>query len=369
MPNLTFVLPHWLYWSGLVLFPLLAMYMVRQRAPAGTKSVTLPIAYLMWLVGGFVGMHRFYARNLWGFAYIPLFIGILYCNAQGRPAREPVSNVRNDILGVEFDIERAQAALKKGTSGAAEKIAAAQAKLAALQEQFITTTAAFDEWQLYAGLFAAAIALFLFADAFVLPRLTRRCAARETAPPAALDITEVLRRGSPPDARSNISNAFMRTVDRINGLVGEFICYWSVVAVFVYFYEVVARYVFNSPTNWAHEGMFLMFGMQYLLAGGYALREDAHVRVDVIYMRFSLRTKAMIDVFTSIFFFIFTIALLWTGVTFFNDSASVWEVSFTEWAIQFWPIKATIFIGAALIILQGLAKLIRDVTYLSRGEA
>ena len=47
--------------------------------------------------------------------------------------------------------------------------------------------------------------------------------------------------------------------------------YWSIVAVFVYYYEVISRYVFNSPTNWAHESMFLMFGMQYLIAGGFVL--------------------------------------------------------------------------------------------------
>src|SRR3546814_13868261 len=62
--------------------------------------------------------------------------------------------------------------------------------------------------------------------------------------------------------------------------------------------------------------MFLMFGMQYLLSGGYCLREDSHVRVDVIYERFSERTKAIIDLVTSIFFFIFTVTLLVTGYIF-----------------------------------------------------
>ena len=39
---------------------------------------------------------------------------------------------------------------------------------------------------------------------------------------------------------------------------------------FGYYYEVIARFVFNSPTNWVHESMFLMYGMQYMLAGAYA---------------------------------------------------------------------------------------------------
>ena len=83
---------------------------------------------------------------------------------------------------------------------------------------------------------------------------------------------------------------------------------------FVYYYEVLARYVFNSPTNWVHESMFLMFGMQYLLSGAYAYKEDQHVRVDVLYSKLSTRGKAICDIITSVFFFIFIGAMLWTGI-------------------------------------------------------
>ena len=157
-------------------------------------------------------------------------------------------------------------------------------------------------------------------------------------------------------------------IDAVSRWSGHYVAYWSVLAVFVYYYEVMARYVFNSPTNWAHESMFLMFGMQYLLSGAFALREDSHVRVDVIYVMLPDRGKAMLDIVTSIFFFIFAGALLWTGWIFMADSVRVWEVSFTEWAIQYWPVKCTIAIGAALILLQGLSKLLKDIAFLARGE-
>ena len=145
--------------------------------------------------------------------------------------------------------------------------------------------------------------------------------------------------------------------------------YWAVIAVFVYYYEVLARYIFNSPTNWAHESMFLMFGMQYMLAGAYTLREDGHVRVDVLYLYLPERLKALVIVFTSIFFFIFAVALLWTGWVFMADSIRVWEVSFTEWAIQYWPVKITLALGAFLLILQGFAKLLQDVAILAGKQA
>ena len=101
-------------------------------------------------------------------------------------------------------------------------------------------------------------------------------------------------------------------IDRFNEEIGRYVAYWAVIAVFVYYYEVVARYVFNSPTNWVHESMFLMFGMQYLLCGAYAYREESHVRVDIFYSRFSPRGKAIADIITSVLFFIFTLTMLVT---------------------------------------------------------
>jgi TRAP-type mannitol/chloroaromatic compound transport system permease small subunit len=114
--------------------------------------------------------------------------------------------------------------------------------------------------------------------------------------------------------------------------------------------------------------MFLMFGMQYMLSGAYAYKEDQHVRVDVIYTQFSPRGKAIADVVTSVFFFIFICTMLWTGWRFASDAVSLREVSFTEWAVQYWPVKLMIPIGAALLLLQGIAKLIKDIVFLTSGR-
>ncbi|MEC9482075.1 MAG: TRAP transporter large permease subunit [Halomonas sp.] len=168
-------------------------------------------------------------------------------------------------------------------------------------------------------------------------------------------------------------NGLTRVIDAISGFSGRYVAYWSLIAPFAYCYEVFVRYALNSPTNWVHESMFLMFGMQYLLAGAYALREGGHVRVDILYTRGRPLTKAALDLMTSVFFFIFALALLTTGWTFFTqsmDQNTVFfaagyanEVSFTEWAIQYYPVKFTIVLGAVLLLLQGLAQLIRDAQW------
>ncbi len=370
MPSLTFSLPHWLYWSGLILIPLFAMHTIRRQKGRGapTSGISLPISYMLWLTGGFVGLHRFYLRSGLGAIYIPLFIVILYGNVQGTQARDAVSHAGNDLLSAEFDIERAETAVGQGVEGATQKLAKAQEALAAVSNRLAASRADFDFWQKFSGGIAFVIAALLLIDAFLLPRLTRRCAERERAAGrvgAAMVDTEPPSRHEGPTTHTWFTDA----VDALNGRIGNFVCYWSIIAVFVYYYEVLARYVFNSPTNWAHEGMFLMFGMQYLISGGFTYREDGHVRVDVIYLLLPRRARAVVDILTSVFFFLFCGALLWTGLIFFKDSFSVLEVSFTEWAIQYWPVKSTLAIGALLILLQGFAKLTKDILILTGKEA
>ena len=368
LPSLTFALPHAAYWGGIIGFPLIAMYLVRREMAHGSipGKATLPMACMFWLVGGFVGLHRMYLRApRLVFAYIVPFIGILYGNKQIWTALEGLSSARHNLSGAKFDVERFGKAVEKGVEGAAEKLAKAEQSLAPFQAKLAEATLNLEQWQVFAGGMGLVIFVLLVVDAVLLPRLYRRCVDIEAKEPAHQGVTD----REPPTVRpspKDIHNPVVDFIDWINGWVGEFICYWSVIAVFVYFYEVLARYVFNSPTNWAHEGMFLMFGMQYLLAGGYAAREDAHVRVDIIYEQLSERARAITDMVTSIFFFIFTVTLLVTGTIFVLDAISVWEVSFTEWSIQYWPVKCSITIGAVLIILQGAAKLIRDVIYFRR---
>ena len=374
MPDLTFVLPHWLYWSGLVLVPSVAIYTLRRQRRTGTRSsgISLGISYMLWLTGGFVGLHRFYLRSALGAIYIPLFIVILYGNMHGTQARDAVSHARNVLLGARFDSERAQAAVIKGIEGSAQKLTEAQQALSTTIDQMTAATAGFDFWQAFSGGFALAIATLLLIDAFLLPALTRRCAEREASLPRQEPVSygpagqeSGSTKGSPRSGLLRITGA----IDSLNGWIGYFVCYWSIIAVFVYYYEVLARHVFNSPTNWAHESMFLLFGMQYLVAGAFTLREGGHVRVDVLYSHLPRRARAVVDILTSVFFFLFCGALLWTGWVFTMDSIEVWEVSFTEWAIQYWPVKSSMAIGALLILLQGFSKLAKDIRILAGKEA
>src|SRR5205085_11314942 len=180
------------------------------------------------------------------------------------------------------------------------------------------------------------LAGLLIVDAALLPAAQRRTerseadqrikATAETVPP---DVPPV---GTHEDPTLGLHTRITDVIEWLNVKAGEFVAFWALISVFVYYYEVIARFAFNSPTNWVHESMFLMYGMQYMLAGAFAYQCDQHVRVDVFYVRFSTRGKAIADIITSVFFFIFVFTLFFTSWRFAMDSfnpGGTGEVSFT----------------------------------------
>jgi TRAP-type mannitol/chloroaromatic compound transport system permease small subunit len=375
MPSLGFVLPHWLYWGTLVLFPVIAMiFVARQRRLGAPREPLLFNAYLFWLLSGFMGIHRTYLKSWWGLLYLPLFVGILYCNAQ-------VREFRDDVSRTGAEVEQAQSALKRAapldaaapTPDESRALAAAQTELRDLQQKSEAAQAVQTHWRDLARGLVIAVAALLLIDALLIPSLVRKRRAEIASTGAVADPVapepHVAEQGTGADPSLHVHTPFTDWIDRINTRIGEYVAYWAVIAVFAYYYEVLARYVFNSPTNWVHESMFLMFGMQYMLCGAFAYCADQHVRVDVLYTRFSARGKAVADIVTSVFFFIFTITMFWTGWRFAADAIGNNESSFTEWGIQYWPVKLTIPIGAALIVLQGLSKLFKDIAIVTHKGA
>jgi len=374
MPTLNFVLPLWAYWTGLAVFPFVAMYLVaRQRRRGAPREPILFTAYLFWLTAGFAGIHRFYLKSAWGFAFVPFLLAVIYCNAQVRDVREGVSKTFAALEQAQTDLKQAQSDVERsGDPGAAEKaaVASAQAEVKTREVDYEGAQAVHNHWFGLSRDAALAIALLLLVDAFLIPGLARRRRAQESPVAAAEAHAPVVHEpGTAEDPTLGFHSRVTDAIEWVNVKAGEYVAYWAVISVFVYYYEVMARFLYNSPTNWVHESMFLMYGMQYMISGAYAYREDQHVRVDVLYTKLSPRGKAIADIVSSVFFFIFTLTLLWTGGRFAMDAVNNAETSFTEWGVQYWPVKLTMPIGAALIVLQGVSKLIKDILLVMRKEA
>lgn len=376
MPSLNFVLPHWLYWGTLIVFPFVAIYLVKRQKERGIpQGPSLFVAYLFWLCSGFLGLHRLYLRSVWGFIFIPVFVAILYANGEIRDRREDVSRTRAAVESSQTAIRRAQIPPNvSATSEMLDALKKAQNEGSSSQRDFSEAEEALARWHGYSRSLALLLGAMLLVDAFLLPATLRRAAAREAAerelhPPAMETVPDVAPAGTHEDPTLGLHTWLTDKVELLSVRVGEFAAYWALISVFVYYYEVIARFAFNSPTNWVHESMFLMYGMQYMLAGAFAYREDQHVRVDVIYSQFSPRGKAVADIVTSVFFFIFVGVLFWTSWRFAADAISNDEHSFTEWGVQYWPIKLMMPVGAGLLFLQGISKLIKDIAFLTRRRA
>ncbi len=440
MPNIDFTLPHWAYWLGLILFPAVAMMLARrQRVERAGYSVAL--AYLILVTGGILGLHRFYLKSLLGLVYIPIFLCVLVGNAHERDARATLSNATNLVSVAERTLARerprleaaagdldklkaevaaadpdsfakksAERRLKRAESGVVtgrDRIATAEKDLATAQPVMDVAQHNRIFWRNFAKYAFYLILALLVLDAILIPALVRRAnglAAHEVHEESLVD-EETAERAAQidPDVRKADHEWAENWIDRLSLFAGEFVSYWAVIAVFVYYFEVISRYVFNSPTSWAHESMYLMFGMQYLIAGTYALLTESHVRVDIFYAPMSPRRKAWVDLGTSIFFFIFAGTLLVTSYIFAMDALAVpsgnsvvsnwargqvgfgemlgglslrdwtdpairWgEISFNQWEVPLWPMKWMMFVGGLLLVLQGISKISKDIRTIARG--
>ena len=114
----------------------------------------------------------------------------------------------------------------------------------------------------------------------------------------------------------------------------------------------------------------MIYGTHFLLGAAYTLRVKGHIRIDLLYMRFPLRGRALIDVIGYlVIFFPVMIILVIASYDMAKDAYMIKEVSqFTPWQPILWPFKGVICVGFSLLILQGIAEFTRSVIALIRGE-
>ncbi len=163
-------------------------------------------------------------------------------------------------------------------------------------------------------------------------------------------------------------NRFLAIVDAISRKSGQAASFLLAVIIIVITYEVIARYAFNAPTIWANELTVQLLGIIYMIGGAYTLFLKGHVSIDVLYGRLQPRNRAILDLVTSLCFFIFCGVLLWLGIGYASASAVIGETSGTPWNPPVYFLKIAIPLGALLILFQGLAKFIRDFTIVVKGR-
>lgn len=161
----------------------------------------------------------------------------------------------------------------------------------------------------------------------------------------------------------------LATIDSISEWSGKLISVFIFFLAFLLLYDVVMRFAFNAPTIWCHELALHFFGAYAVLAGPYVLLHDEHVKIDIVYNRFSKRGRAIIDCLTYPLFFLFIGLLFWHGYNIGIRAVQMGQtVSPSPWASPLWPVKLAIPLAAFLMLLQGLAHYIRTLNLAFTGK-
>ena len=162
----------------------------------------------------------------------------------------------------------------------------------------------------------------------------------------------------------------MKAVDRVSdGLALAAAILMVLTGVFLT-WEVAGRYLFRAPTTWAFDFSYITYGALFLMAGGYTLVRNQHVRADVLYRFWKPRTQAMMDLILYIlFFFPAVLAWMYAGWNYAQFSVRFREVSiFSPAGVPVFPLKALIPITGVLLLLQGIAEIIRCIICIRIGE-
>jgi TRAP-type mannitol/chloroaromatic compound transport system permease small subunit len=166
------------------------------------------------------------------------------------------------------------------------------------------------------------------------------------------------------------TQSFLFSIDRISTAVGKAAAWLLIALTVLVCAEVFRRYLLNSPSQWGFELSVMMYGTLFMLTGAYTLAQNGHVRGDFLYGSMPPRRQATFDlILYFVFFFPGIIALLYAG----------WDYAGSSWAIRerssitangpplYW-FKSVIPLAGALVLLQGVAEVVRCVVCLRTGQ-
>ncbi|SFC16399.1 TRAP-type mannitol/chloroaromatic compound transport system, small permease component [Polaromonas sp. OV174] len=160
----------------------------------------------------------------------------------------------------------------------------------------------------------------------------------------------------------------LHAVDQISTWVGKAFAWLIVVLMLLVCAEVFKRYALNAPTAWIFDANNMLYGTLFMMGGAYTLAHDGHVRGDFFYGSLKPRTQAWLDLVLYLLFFLPGIAALtWSGWTYFNDSWSIHEQTFNADPIPLYPFKLVIPLAGAIVLMQGIAEMIRCMVCIRTG--
>lgn len=162
--------------------------------------------------------------------------------------------------------------------------------------------------------------------------------------------------------------AYVRYVDAINRVVGRFAMYLVFVMMGILLYSTIMKTLSSQfpdsgivPPIWSLEMAQFSMAAYYLLGGGYSMKLDSHVRMDLLYGRWSSRRRGFVDSITAFCLVFYLVLLLYGGLSSTQYALQYGETSYSSWSPYMAPIKIIMTIGIVLMLLQAMAMFFRDL--------
>ena len=160
---------------------------------------------------------------------------------------------------------------------------------------------------------------------------------------------------------------FVRAMDAVNTAVGKFSMYLVFAMMGILLFESISRTVFDTPHIWVVEMAQFTMAAYYLLGGGYSLILRGHVRMDLLYGRWSTRKQGLADSITTPFMIFYLIFLLIGAYSSIEYAVMYGQRNRSAWAPYMAPIKIIMGTGVLLMLLQAIATWFKDIAK-AKGE-
>ncbi len=154
--------------------------------------------------------------------------------------------------------------------------------------------------------------------------------------------------------------AYVKYIDLISKTLGRICMYMVLVMIAVLMLNAFTRNVINMPLSWCVEMAQFILAAYYIVGGAYSMQLNDHVRMDLIYDRYSERTKAKIDMVTSFCLLFYLSVLLFGSISSTMYAIEYGQRKFSEWNPSMIPIKVIMVCGIALMILQVVSMFFKD---------
>ena len=156
--------------------------------------------------------------------------------------------------------------------------------------------------------------------------------------------------------------ALSRGIDRLTELIGKSVAWLILLAVIVSAANAIGRKLFNQSSNAWLELQWYPCGAAFLLAAAYTLRQNEHIRIDIVYGMFSRRVQHWIDLFGHVFFLMpFVLLMVWKLYPYMMDAYSRGTISTNSGGLIIWPARALLLAGFTLLVIQGISEIIKKI--------